>query len=523
MTMFATSCTDDVLDKDGTNSDGQEQVDPQNPGEGENPDNPDIPDTPETPEMTYDVSVSGIEPSYDLTIYEELEIEPVVKIEAIEKPKADLTLTSEKEFSNNTPVVTYEWKVGESIVSDKASMKFKSKTEGEFDASFKVTVEGVEPVVVNFKITAHNYGKGLVLLSDIGEGTILTFKDIEKPETPADVNVFENSTSNKVMASIGCDIDWFGAYLTKFNEGIGENDLDIIVTTNSPAKIYILDPATFNVKYIIDPASQADKIVIPYAFQSQPFGNQIACFAGDNREQILSNSYQMVRSNISSATYELDNFGCSVFTGSESVKVYFDKKWKKLLYYPSMLDGDAPGDNQLGDMLYLSGCAGEYDANTYMPYRVLAVTSKDGKVRISDVVPIDIFNYEETIENDFKDIDQIPLDAAFHAHPIEPVLYYSKNNELWSVNYKTKTFSSQAILTLPANYVIKAITMNVYSPNIIYIAAENESATDTAKAALAAYDISNGAKRIFFTENAGGKVCALTYKGDGKENTAIAN
>ena len=126
---------------------------------------------------------------------------------------------------------------------------------------------------------------------------------------------------------------------------------------------------------------------------------------------------------------------------------------------------------------------------------------------------------DETLENEIDATGNILPESAVGVNPIKPLLYYSKGNSVYRLNYDGGNFDKEPYLSLDKNMEIKKIIFCEYDPDTMYIAAEDKSETSSMKASVYVYNVSNDTKaeQLFEGKKAGGKVKKLIYKGNGLE------
>lgn len=126
---------------------------------------------------------------------------------------------------------------------------------------------------------------------------------------------------------------------------------------------------------------------------------------------------------------------------------------------------------------------------------------------------------EETLEKEIDATGNILPVSAVCVNPIKPLLYYSKGNSIYRLNYDGGNFDNKPYFSLNENMEIKQMTFCEYDPDTMYIAAEDKSETGSMKASIYVFDISKDteARQLFEGNKVGGKVKKLVYKGNGLE------
>lgn len=112
--------------------------------------------------------VSGIETNYVLGLHEYLEITPDI------------------ELSNENESISYEWSIDYETVSTERNLSFKcDELLNDVNCYFKAS-SSTGAKIAEFKLSVTSpYDKGLLLLSQTGDGAMLTFKRLDIMATPA--------------------------------------------------------------------------------------------------------------------------------------------------------------------------------------------------------------------------------------------------------------------------------------------------------------------------------------------------
>ncbi len=483
-------------------------------------------------DAAFKVSINGKEPfvkKFKVNVAPRMAMVKEVKglEEAYENfENATLTITPEITFTEGeVGPLTYEWKIGEEVVGNEATLTYTCAKLGTFDGSFKVTLGENEPVVKNFTLQVNvpiSYdNRGLLLLTEGKEGSMLAYKRLDRMELPVYKDVFKTVNPQNELGKKALDIAWFGAFLSDYNTLLKRStDLDVLLSTDNPNKIYSLDPTTLKVKEEFSSLIPAQKILIIHCFQQKPWSGHRAYFIGNETEKVLMTSNVVSNSDIESQ-YKLSNIATSMFSSeTDMLRIYYDHKGKTVIYHSQLLQGAMPGDNRLAEPIFLQAAMGRFDTemqNVYFPSKVIAVTNDNGTTKAFILTPIDIYNNYETIDAKVETTGKILPESAIAVHPTEPVLYFSNAGAVSSLNIKTGEYKS--LFTLEGNMAIKKIALNIYDPETLYIAAENQDEASELKASLFVYSIKDGAgKQLYAEHKVGAAVRQLIYKGDATEN-----
>lgn len=460
--------------------------------------------------------VSGIAENYELGLHEYLKIAPQIKID-----------------NDNTDALTYEWSVDNKVVANEKDLSFKCDKLGEFNGYFKVESE-LGAIIKEFKLRVSSpYDRGLLLLSETEQGSLLTFKRLDKMATPASPLAFKDNNPTLELGKQALSLAWMGSALT--NNGTATNpdtDLDIFLSTGNPTTVYRMNPNTLEVKtpitYDGQGTFQPSEILIPMGFQNTLWQGA-AYFLGNGKEYILTAENTFVEADENSAlpdaSAQLADMACTVHNDMDMLRVYFNTNSHKLVLMAGAMFS-AEGATVLdGDLMALQACNGTFREETdyrYEPVGIAAVTNRGEQVKVyifGTDANWDTFSVVDVLNAEIDATGQILPTSAIGVNPIKPLLYYSKGGDIYRLNYDGGNFDTTPYISLGENYEVKQIVFNQFSFDEIYIAAEDKNATGDKKASLFVYDIKDNAsaKELFREDGVGGTVKKLIYKGNGKE------
>lgn len=461
--------------------------------------------------------VTGIEASYSRGLHEYLEITP------------DVSLSSETGSD-----VTYEWNIGYKTVSTEKILSFKCDELGEFDGFFKAS-SPTGAKIIDFKLRVSSpYDRGLLLLSETTEGALLSFKRLDIMETPVSPYAFKDNNPTLSLGKNALALCWKGEGVTQPTAASVDNgDFDVVISSSNPTKVYTLNTNDMKVKteiaYDGNGTFHPNKIHCPLGVQEALWQGELY-FTGDGREYIMSSEKTFVQPGEYEKLPEgtrIADYTCSLITEyDDRVRVYFDSEKKKLLYVPIVL-GSAVLESETtcnGDIIGMFACDGIYYNGRYDPGHVMAIIANGNQVTVYRFsAPADLMMIEEEKLGEIDASGHILPTSALGVNPIKPILYYSKGNSIYRLNYDGQNFDSKPYITIEGNYEIKQIVFNRYDVNTLYLAAENLDETGELKASLFIYDISdNSSARLLFEDHRiGGSVKQLLYKGNGKEYESV--
>ncbi len=444
--------------------------------------------------------VTGIQTTYELGLHEFLEINPDVVID-----------------NDNVDGLSYEWIINYKVVSNEKNLKFKCAELGDFTGNFKVVSEK-GALITDFKFSVTSpYDTGLLLLSETQEGAMLTFKRLDIMDTPASPYAFKDNNPGMGLGKKALCITWMGSYLTNLGKATSESDLEVLISTDDPKKVYTVDPKTLKVKNEVVGDFTANNILIGYGFQNGMC--QKAYFVGNGREKALSANNEIIESDVT-AEYPIADLTCSVITDNTDMqRIYYNTGTKTLLYNGLTGVEMGAGKTQLEAPKFMHEFAGIYRepsaSNRYEPGKVLYV---DKNCKVYLLTPCD-FVQDEMVEAEIDGAGKILPESAIGANPVKPILYYSNGSGIYRLNVDGKQFDSTPYIQLDGNFAVKQIIFNNYDPNTVYIAAENLDEKSQMKASLFIYDIKDNSKavKLFEDHQVGGAVKQLIFKGNGRE------
>lgn len=462
-------------------------------------------------------AVTGLEASYSRGLHEYLQIKPEVRLS-----------------SETASDVTYEWNIGYKTVSTEKELSFKCDELGEFNGYFKAS-SPTGAKIVDFTLRVSSpYDRGLLLLSETTRGAMLSFKRLDIMETPVSPHAFKDNNPTLALGQNALALCWKGEGITQPTAASVENgDFDVVISSSNPTKVYTLNTNDMKVKteitYDGNGEFHPNRIHCPLGVQEALWQGELY-FTGAGQEYIMSSEKTFVRP----GEYEklpdgarIADYTCSMITEyDDRVRVYFDLEKKKLLYVPIVL-GSAVLESETtcnGDAIGLFACDGLYYNGRYDPGHVMAITANGNQVTVYRFsAPADLMGVEEETLGTIDASGHILPTSALGVNPIKPILYYSRGNAIYRLNYDGQNFDTAPYIAIEGNYEIKQIVFNRYDVNTLYVAAENADEPGEMKASLFIYDISdNSSARLLFEDHrVGGSVRQLLYKGNGKEYESV--
>ena len=175
--------------------------------------------------------VSGIETNYVLGLHEYLEITPDI------------------ELSNENESISYEWSIDYETVSTERNLSFKcDELLNDVNCYFKAS-SSTGAKIAEFKLSVTSpYDKGLLLLSQTGDGAMLTFKRLDIMATPASPYAFKDNNPTLSLGKEALALCWKGEGLTNLGNSIKDQDTEIILSSGNPTKVYVLNTNDMKVK-----------------------------------------------------------------------------------------------------------------------------------------------------------------------------------------------------------------------------------------------------------------------------------
>ncbi len=466
--------------------------------------------------------LSGVEGTYERGQHEYLTISPSVNFE---------NYTEE-----NRDSIKYEWNIDYKVVATDSVLTFKCDKQGQFDGYLKVsTSRGAK--IADFKlIVTTPYDKGLLLLSDTSEGSMMTWKRLDVMSTPASPYAFKDNNPTLELGKNALSLCWKGEGLTAPKSAmISDNYYEVFVATENPLKVYALNTNDMTVKTEITYNGQGEfhpnAMLCPKGTQEGVWNNMqdVVYFVGGGKDYTMTSDRNFVEasgSDILPKGAEIADYTCVVGqTGcSDYVRAYFNKATHKLVYISALLSYDAvEGDAVLsGEPIFLKGCDGEYYHERYDAMAIMLVTADGTSTKVYRFDP-DAAIMGETILSEIDASGKILPESAVAVNPIKTILYYSNANKIFRLNYDGQNFDSEPYITLDGNYNVKKMIFNTYDANTLYIAAENADEQSEMTASLFIYDISEDASAslLFKDDKVGGSVKDFIYKGNGREYESL--
>lgn len=462
--------------------------------------------------------VENIESKYDLGLHEFLKISPKI------------------EFENfNEEDVKYEWIINEENVSTEKDLAYKCQDLGSFEGTFKVSTPE-ETKFFDFNIYVSSpYDVGLLLLSKVENGTMLSFKRLDKIDTEVSLNAFKDNNPDNELGKSPLDIAWEGRHMTNFGKYALRAQQDVVISTADPVRVYKLDRNTLKLKNEITFDGTGDfmpsKIICTYGVQNTAWDGT-DYFVGNGREFVLTNENTFIDSYIdfddASDVKNLANLYAVLVTEYTDMPIVYFNNFSKKILYNSMIMGEIPGELQFDiEPMAIHPCGAIYrepkNNNRYEPGKLLLIGHDDaGIVKIYHILGSDHVD-EETLLNEYSAGEFMTPESASIVNPIDPILYFSKDNVIYTMNFTAESFDAQEYIQLPEGYVVKDMTFNLYDKNSLYIAAENTKEESELKASIFIYDVADKSvgKKLFEGNKAGGSVQALIFKGNGRDNENV--
>lgn len=461
-------------------------------------------------------SISGVADEYELEQFANLVINPDVKLS-----------------SSEDEGVRYEWSINYKVVSQEKNLEFKVNEIGNFDGYFMaVSPSGAKIVEFKIRVSSPSYDKGLILLSEVDGKSVLTFKRLDKMDFPAVPYVFANNNPGAELGKTPLDVFWKGSTLTWLGfPSTSAQDLEVVVSTADPVKVYTLNYDDMKIKneIIYDGPGEfyPAAILCPHGVQNRLWEGVELTFVGNGKEYLMTGSKNFINPSYQMpAGCQLAPFTCSGYTQYGLMdRLCYDNAGKKMIYIePGKEETMIEGEKYCGvEAMALMPCGGEYREKSsncrYEPYKVMLVGSNGNQVKVYVFLITYSMVEDETLENEIDATGNILPESAVGVNPIKPLLYYSKGNSVYRLNYDGGNFDKEPYFSLDKNMEIKKIIFCEYDPDTMYIAAEDKSETSSMKASVYVYNVSNDTKaeQLFEGKKAGGKVKKLIYKGNGLE------
>ena len=414
--------------------------------------------------------MSGIETNYVLGLHEYLEITPDI------------------ELSNENESISYEWSIDYETVSTERNLSFKcDELLNDVNCYFKAS-SSTGAKIAEFKLSVTSpYDKGLLLLSQTGDGAMLTFKRLDIMATPASPYAFKDNNPTLSLGKEALALCWKGEGLTNLGNSIKDQDTEIILSSGNPTKVYVLGGGR---EYIM----AADRNFITSTMEEMPEGAQFADMA------------------------------CSL-VDTDMTRVYYNTASQKMVYISGVLGMVTEGTKACNvEPMNLIPCDGIYrdeegGDHRYEPMNVILVGKQGSSTKIYRFTPENLTTTEEVLTEQDATGNILPTSATT-ANPAKPILYYSKGGDIYRFNYDGNNFDTEPYISLGDNFEVKQLVFNPYDVDTLYIAAEDTAETGEMKASLFIYDISDNssAEKLFEDHKVGGTVRRLIYKGNGKEN-----
>lgn len=463
-------------------------------------------------------TVKGIENEYTKQLNETFSLTPELVFGSGVKPKA-----------------SFEWNINYKVVSREATLNYVCDTPGTLDGYLKVSIND-KTEIKEFKLHVLNsFEKGLLLLTQTDEGSVLSFKDLFDINRSTVLRVFALNNPTLSLGKTPLSLCWTGEGITNpKNINDFSNGLEVVISSDNPQHTFILDNGTLKVKtevsYKGEGAFVPNHIFVPFGSQNFMWDRDgdVICFVGGGREYMLTHSREFTlgkrKHEIPQGT-TLADMACSLnTTPQDMLKVYFDNHSKRMIYVSGLSETRAGSYVCKGEGMALLACKGVYaspqnDAR-YEPQQALLVTKEGEQTHIYRFVPANKHGNEQLV-NEVNATGNILLTSAIAVNPIKPFVYYSDNKgNIFVYNFESNVFSNTPYLSLGAQYKVKQIVFNPYNANEMYVAAEDMNAPKNVCATLFICNVTDKEKGSVTKkdEKVGGKVVKLIYKGNGTES-----
>jgi len=455
--------------------------------------------------------VSGIETTYELGQHEYLKISPVYKF-----------------TSDNLADIKYEWSINGTVVSTDSLLNYKMDNLGDAKGVLKVSDAKSAKLSKFNVIVTSPYDKGLLLLSETKDGAMLSWKRLDRMGTPVSLNSFKDNNPTLDLGSEACDLVWLGDRMTNY---LKDTELDIYLATNNPTTVYSIDANTMTVKNSVECDFVPKGMLVPFGWDNLLYKGIVYFRDETGIEKAWSSDKVFVESDL----YDEKLGGTPGQTIDISTSTIGDdwiicsySKADQTFIYTSPLFGVSSSyvfNKDVEPMAMLS-CDGSYREEEsadyrYEPVHFIFVGTEGSSVKVYHMAPSE-YTAGDEILHEIDASSYMDKTSAVAVNPVRPLLYCSKDNNIYVLNYDGGNFDSAPLITLPEGYVVKSMTMNIYDENTLYIAAEKPDEATGLPAGIFVYDITgNNADDVcclFESEHAGGSVKKLIYKGNGREN-----
>lgn len=484
-------------------------------------------------------SINGIEDYYELGLHEHLKISP------------------EYNFSSyNRDSVKYQWIINEEEVGVDSLLNHKCSDLGRFDGVLKVvSSKGTQIKEFTVNITSPYY-KGLLLLSETKDGSMLSFKRLDKMDTPCSINTFKDNNEGLELGSKPLHMAWEGRNMTNYNDFARKTHQDVIISTKDPVKVYELNTQDMVVKKeIFCTGFTPNYILCPYGVQNFRWKGA-DYFLGDGKEFPYSEEGEFLNSKIDfNNGVELSSLACTVNTSPDMVIAYFNNFSKNMLYVSGLNQKAIEGDYKMDiSPMNIIACDGAYREEASADYRyephhvmVIGYGHDEKTIHLNTFVAAGFKSSESLINHYEINSDCFTKESATVVNPVRPILYFSNKNVIYTCNYDADIFKYEEYIVLPEGFVVKDMTFDYYNPNEIYIAADDTTINNAdvanidvaninvANADVANINVDNAAnlagslfiynvennttsKKIFEDHHIAGNIKTLIYKGTGYEN-----
>ena len=451
--------------------------------------------------------VSGIETNYVLGLHEYLEITPDI------------------ELSNENESISYEWSIDYETVSTERNLSFKcDELLNDVNCYFKAS-SSTGAKIAEFKLSVTSpYDKGLLLLSQTGDGAMLTFKRLDIMATPASPYAFKDNNPTLSLGKEALALCWKGEGLTNLGNSIKDQDTEIILSSGNPTKVYVLNTNDMKVKTEITYNGEGEfhpnYVIYPYGVQNSLWEGELY-WLGGGREYIMAADRNFITSTMEEMPEgaQFADMACSL-VDTDMTRVYYNTASQKMVYISGVLGMVTEGTKACNvEPMNLIPCDGIYrdeegGDHRYEPMNVILVGKQGSSTKIYRFTPENLTTTEEVLTEQDATGNILPTSATT-ANPAKPILYYSKGGDIYRFNYDGNNFDTEPYISLGDNFEVKQLVFNPYDVDTLYIAAEDTAETGEMKASLFIYDISDNssAEKLFEDHKVGGTVRKTDLQG----------
>ena len=334
--------------------------------------------------------VSGIETNYVLGLHEYLEITPDI------------------ELSNENESISYEWSIDYETVSTERNLSFKcDELLNDVNCYFKAS-SSTGAKIAEFKLSVTSpYDKGLLLLSQTGDGAMLTFKRLDIMATPASPYAFKDNNPTLSLGKEALALCWKGEGLTNLGNSIKDQDTEIILSSGNPTKVYVLNTNDMKVKTEITYNGEGEfhpnYVIYPYGVQNSLWEGELY-WLGGGREYIMAADRNFITSTMEEMPEgaQFADMACSL-VDTDMTRVYYNTASQKMVYISGVLGMVTEGTKACNvEPMNLIPCDGIYrdeegGDHRYEPMNVILVGKQGSSTKIYRFTPENLTTTEEVL------------------------------------------------------------------------------------------------------------------------------